>query len=230
MIGREADGIFIRYGHPDAGRCRIIRQLALEAEDDGLLGIGEDGIVVAAFDATALGDIHVILVVEGYVRDRMIVGRSRNLDLTARIGAKGAIERDRDGPDFRADRVIEAPCPEAQAPDAPFGLGEAPCRGILAVESGRRDIRGSTIIADGRKAAGRPAGETMIECIDKLSRRIETVDQSAIEIGDEELPRGPVEHDVAKARAAIAGDCREERHVSGLAVYPIDRAGFSAPS
>src|SRR5690606_32483777 len=51
------------------------------------------------------------------------------------------------------------------------------------------------------------------------------VDQTAVEVGREELPALPVEHDIADTGPAIAGKRGEERDFAGPAVHAPDRAG-----
>ncbi len=57
---------------------------------------------------------------------------------------------------------------------------------------------------------------------------IEAIDQSGIEVGDEELLARPVIDDIAQAGAGIGADGGEQRDVAGCAVDAIDAARRTA--
>ena len=68
----------------------------------------------------------------------------------------------------------------------------------------------------------------MVEGVGHEARRIEPVDETGIEIRDEELMTCLVEDDIAETRGAIRSDRGEEADRAGRAVDAVDAAGGAA--
>ncbi len=220
IIRWKADGVLVWYRNPDARRRRIVGDFALEAPNDRLFRVGKDRVVVVAFDPAPLGDVHVIGVIENDVRYRVIFRRAGNFDLEARVGAERSVKIDGHGPDrwTFGDCVVEPPRAQAQPPDATLWLRKAPSCGILAVEGRTLDVGGRAIVGYGRKPRSGPSGKTMVKYIEQGTGRVEAIYEPGVEVGDEELACGWVEHDVTESGAAIAGHRSKEGHIARLAI------------
>ena len=126
-------------------------------------------------------------------------------DARPRVAGKAATGRNADRPYLRplADSVPKPPAIRRDGPDAALVLREAPAAGVLAVEGRTFDVHHGAVVGDRFEAAHRAAVDAVIEHVHEPAGGVDAIDETAVEIGGEELAAGAVERDVAQARAAF---------------------------
>ena len=71
---------------------------------------------------------------------------------------------------------------------AALGLREAPGVGFFHVEGGVLDVHASPVVGNRSEPRAGAPGRAVVEAVDHRTAGVETVDQAAVEIRDEELP------------------------------------------
>ncbi len=92
VIRRQANCELAGDRRPNSGRCGIVGQFAPVAEYDRLFRLGKNRIVIASRHGTALGDVHVIGLVEDDIGDGVVGRRARDVDFAARVAAEGPVQ------------------------------------------------------------------------------------------------------------------------------------------
>ena len=205
------------------------------AAHNRFLQLGEDRIVVAAGEATALRQVHRLRTVEHDVGDDVVVGRVLDVEFDTRVVGKAAVGVEADGPDLHrlGDRVVDAAVLDGDGEHAAARIGEAPRGRLLDVELRPLDAHAPCGVVGDRLQPGLgAAGRAVIEAAADAAVDPQAMDEPELEIGDEQLLGRRVVGNVAEAGAgvvlAVEFEIGEQRYGAGDAVDLPHRAGPAA--